>query len=198
MNVSSLIKSEFNLTFLSFLNCLSNIHCYSTSLWRWHKSLWSELFSYWSQISDQFWSCNQNIKVSLPFFNILKKSIMSSDISTSLLRFINLVFCNEYSYLLSFSSSVRKDCSSSKHLIVVLWISVSLYSNFNSCVKLSIIHLFKKLNSLSQRIHFCLFYKLFHFYILFSVFHDCNWIRIKSVQTIRGISRLASAILLSR
>ena len=172
MNISCFIKSKLDLTFLCLFYSLSNIKSYSSSLWRWHQSFRTKLLSNRSQFSNKFRSSNQYIKICLSSLDISKQIFVSSNICTNLSCFISLIFSNENSNFLSLSCSVRKDCCSSKHLIIILWISVSFYCQFNTSIKLSIIYLSQKLNCFSQRVKFSLFYEFFYFYVLLSVFHN--------------------------
>ena len=67
---------------------------------------------------------------------------------------------------------MRKNRCCSKHLIIVLWVCISLDCEFNSSVKLCVVYLFEEFYCLSQRIGFCFFNEFFHFVVLFSVFHQ--------------------------
>ena len=155
---SLLVYAVFNLTSLSFFDCLLDIGGNSTSLWIWHEAFWTKETCVLTKLWHVLWSRNKNVEIKLFFIKTLGEFFILCDICASCLCGLCEIEWCEYGYTYVFTGTCWQSDGCADVLICLTWINTEAEMHLEGCVKLYWAGFDSELDSFFEAICFALFY----------------------------------------
>ena len=151
--IPALIYLEVNLTLLNVLNCLSNIHSYSTALGVRHKTTRTEYTAEGTYFTHARGHCDDDIDICPSAFDLLDIFIKTNVVGTCLLGSCFLIGSTEGEYTRNLTCSVRKRYYATNHLVCLTGVNTKTNVHVNRCLKLGSGNFLYQLCSLLECVH---------------------------------------------
>ena len=152
-----LIYLKVNLTLLNFLNSLSNIHSYSTTLGVRHQATGTQYTTEGTNLTHDRGHSDDNINICPSTLDLLNIFIETNIVSTCFFSSSLLVRSTECEHTYYLTGTIGKRYYTTNHLICLTGVNAQTYVNINRSVKLGSSDFLHQACSLFQGVYLTFF-----------------------------------------